>query len=40
MSSYNFEFVKEFNSPNVIGVMESNRLRYDEHMIRVTEDLP
>jgi hypothetical protein len=30
----------KFNSPNVIGVVKSNRLRYVEHMIRGTEDLP
>jgi hypothetical protein len=40
MSRSNVELNREFNSPNVIGVMQSIRLRYAGHMIRVTEDLP
>jgi hypothetical protein len=31
--------IREFNSPNVIGVVKSNRLRYAEHMIIGAEDL-
>jgi hypothetical protein len=31
-SRYNFELDREFNSPNVIGVVKSNRLRYAGHM--------
>jgi hypothetical protein len=37
-NSYNFGLDGEFNSPNVIGVVKSNR--YAGHMIRVAEDLP
>jgi hypothetical protein len=37
---YNIELDKEFNSPNVIGIVKSNRLRYSGHMIRGAEDLP
>jgi hypothetical protein len=37
---YNFKLSKEFNSPNVISVVKTNRLRYAGHMIRCTEDLP
>jgi hypothetical protein len=33
-STYNFELDMEFNSPNVIGVVKSNRLRYGGHIIR------
>jgi hypothetical protein len=29
-----------FKSPNVIGFVRSNRLRYAGHMIRGAEDLP
>jgi hypothetical protein len=39
-SRYNFKLYRDFNSPNVIGVVKSNRLRYAWHMIRGTEDLP
>jgi hypothetical protein len=35
---YNCELDREFNSPNVIGVVNSNRLRYAGHMIRGAED--
>jgi hypothetical protein len=31
---YNFEIDREFNSPNVIGVVKSNILRHAGHMIR------
>jgi hypothetical protein len=37
---YNFELDKEFNSPNAIGVVKSNRLRYARRMIRGAKDLP
>jgi hypothetical protein len=30
---YNFELKREFNRPNVIGVVKSNRLRYAEHIV-------
>jgi hypothetical protein len=33
-SRYNFKLEREFNSPNVIGVKMSNRLRYAGQMIR------
>jgi hypothetical protein len=36
---YNYELYREFNSPNVIGVVKSNKLRYAEHIIRGAEDL-
>jgi hypothetical protein len=39
-SRYNFKLDREFNSPNVISVVKRNRLRYSEHMIRRSEDLP
>jgi hypothetical protein len=39
-SRYNFELDREFNSPNVIGVLKNSRLRYVEHMIRDANDLP
>jgi hypothetical protein len=39
-SRYNFEHDSELNSPNVIGVVKSNRLHYAGHMIRGAEDLP
>jgi hypothetical protein len=39
-SRYNFELDMEFNSPNVIGVVKSNIVRYVMHMIRGVEDLP
>jgi hypothetical protein len=35
-SRYNFKLDREFNSPNVIGVLKSNRLHYAGHMIRGT----
>jgi hypothetical protein len=39
-SRYNFELDRELNSPNVIGVVKSNKLRYAGHdMIRGAEDL-
>jgi hypothetical protein len=38
-SRYNFETGREFNSPNIIGIVKSNRLRYAPHMIRGAEDL-
>jgi hypothetical protein len=37
---YNHEFDKEFDSPNVLNVTETSRLRYAGHMIRRPEDLP
>jgi hypothetical protein len=37
---YNHELEKEFNSPNVLNVMKTSRLRYAGHMIRSPEDLP
>jgi hypothetical protein len=39
-SRYDFELDREFNSPNDIGVVRSNTLRYVELMIRGAEDLP
>jgi hypothetical protein len=39
-SRYNFKLDRKFNSPNVIGVVKNNRLRYAGHMIRSAEDLP
>jgi hypothetical protein len=36
---YIFELDREFNNPNVIGVVNNNRLRYAGHMIRDAEDL-
>jgi hypothetical protein len=39
-SKYNLERDREFNSPNVIGAVKNNRLRYGGHMIRGDEDLP
>jgi hypothetical protein len=36
-SRYNFELDREFNSPNIIGVVKSNRLRYAGH--KGVEDL-
>jgi hypothetical protein len=36
---YNHELDKEFNSPNVLNVTKTNRLRYAGHMIRRPEDL-
>jgi hypothetical protein len=37
---YNHELDKEFNSPNVLNVTKTSRLRYAGHMIRRPEDLP
>ena len=37
---YNFELEREFDSPIVINVVKTNRLRYAGHMIRRPEDLP
>jgi hypothetical protein len=40
-SRYKIEVDREFNSPNVIGVVIKNKLRYTGHMIiRGAEDLP
>jgi hypothetical protein len=37
---YNHELDNKFNSPNVLNVTKTNRLRYVGHMIRKPEDLP
>jgi hypothetical protein len=37
---YNHELEREFDSPNVLNVTKTNRLRYASHMIRRPEDLP
>jgi hypothetical protein len=37
---YNHELEREFDSPNVLNVTKTNRLRYAGHMIRRPEDLP
>jgi hypothetical protein len=38
---YNFKLDRVLlNSPNVIGIVKSNRLRDARHMIRSAEDLP
>jgi hypothetical protein len=37
---YNFELDKEFDSPSVLNVVKTSRLRYAGHMIRRPEDLP
>jgi hypothetical protein len=37
---YNFELQREFDSPCVINIVKTNRLRYAGHMIRRPEDLP
>jgi hypothetical protein len=37
---YNIKLEREFNSPNIINVAKSNRLRYAGHMIRSAEVLP
>jgi hypothetical protein len=34
-SWYNFKLDREFSSPNVIGVVKSNRLRYARHMKKI-----
>jgi hypothetical protein len=36
---YNYELEREFDSPNVLSVTKTNRLRYAGHMIRRPEDL-
>jgi hypothetical protein len=40
MSRYNVELVREFNSPNVIGVVKSKKLHYAGYMIPSAENLP
>jgi hypothetical protein len=40
MRRYNHELDKEFDSPNALNVMKTNRLRYAGHMIRRPKDLP
>jgi hypothetical protein len=37
---YNYELDKEFDSPNVLNVTKTSRLRYAGHMIRRPKDLP
>jgi hypothetical protein len=37
---YNVKLDRKFNSPNVIGVIKNNRLRFAGHMIRGAEDIP
>jgi hypothetical protein len=37
---YNHELDKEFDSPNVLNVKKTSRLRYAGQMIRKPEDLP
>jgi hypothetical protein len=37
---YNFELQREFDSPCVINIAKTNKLRYAGHMIRRPEDLP
>jgi hypothetical protein len=37
---YNHELEREFDSPNVLNVTKTNKLRYAGHMIRRPEDLP
>jgi hypothetical protein len=37
---YNHELDKDFNSPNVLNVTKTSRLRYSGHMIRKLEELP
>jgi hypothetical protein len=39
-SRFNFKLDREFNSPNVIGIVKIKRLRYARHVIRGAEDLP
>jgi hypothetical protein len=36
----NHKLDKKFNSPNVLNVQKTRRLRYAGHMIRRPEDLP
>jgi hypothetical protein len=37
---YNHELEREFDSPNVLNVTKTSRLRYAGHMIRKSEHLP
>jgi hypothetical protein len=37
---YNYELEREFDSPNVLNVTKTNRLRYAGHTICIPEDLP
>jgi hypothetical protein len=37
---YNHELEREFDSPNVLNVTKTSRLRYAGHMIKRSEDLP
>jgi hypothetical protein len=37
---YNHKLEREFDSPNVLNVTKTSRLRYAGHMIRRPEDLP
>jgi hypothetical protein len=37
---YNFEVEREFNSPCVVNVVKTKRLRYAGQMIRKLEGLP
>jgi hypothetical protein len=37
---YNYELEREFDSPNLLNVTKTSRLRYAGHMIRRPEDLP
>jgi hypothetical protein len=37
---YNHELEREFDSPNVLNITKTSRLRYAGHMIRKPEDLP
>jgi hypothetical protein len=37
---YNHKLEREFDSPNVLNVTKTSRLRYAGHMIRSPEDLP
>jgi hypothetical protein len=38
--SYNHELEREFDSPNVLNVTKTSRLRYAGHMIRRPKDPP
>jgi hypothetical protein len=37
---YNHELEREFDSPNVLNVTKTSRLRYTGHIIKRPEDLP
>jgi hypothetical protein len=39
-SRYNLELDRDFNSPNVIGIVKINRLCYADHMFRGSKYLP